>query len=301
MLMLCQIIWGQALKNDSYTFRYGSIKEKPWRYNLTMENVLQFNIPEEGMIVSRKTILTNDYTLTFVSQDENKNLQMDVMVNEIKNNVFHAVFRYGQVLNSGSITDFSKVNGKMFHMVTTELGEELEYKGNDELKGVVRTQDGRVLYIGMENFFQNVLFDYPEKAKAVGDSWEVENTNKTSEPAGVENTITSKTTYRLEGFEKIGDRDCLKILVDAVGNTSGFQTKTESNPGNYQTHTGTFVSSGTVYVDPIENVVIKTSHIITTRGDMDIRLPQMGNYTEPFTSTRTVSLTLQQSVANIKH
>ena len=301
VLMLCQTGMGQALQTDShpsYKLRYGNIKEKPWRYNLTVENVLQFDIPEVGMMVTRKTILTNDYNLTFISKDEKMNLQMAVMVNEVKNNEFYNVFRYGQILNTGRVTDFSGVNGKTFHMITTALGEELEYKGNEALRGIVRTQDGRELYIGMEFLFRNVLFDYPDKTIKMGDTWKVENTNKRLDPEGVEHTTESSTTFRMEGIEKIGQRDCIKIMVDAMGTTSGFQTTTGSNPGNYETHTGTFVSSGTVYVDPKEGVVVKMNHINTTRyqipGTTHIRNPEIGNYTEPFSSTQTTSLDLQQ-------
>ena len=270
-------------KDSEYLLRYGIRGEKHWRYTVLSDKITEFNISKIGMDLSSKTILKKDYSLSFISSDADQHLKMAVKVNDMSS-VTHSSTGQTHI-------DFSKVKGKTFHSIVTDLGEAVKFTGVAHLKARNEKRSGQILQIGIENFFSPILLALPEKPIKIGDTWQSESSNTTLNEDGIEETVVYKLQCVFDGVEKINEKECLRIKTFLTGSVTGAGTGNNALDNSYSEFYGKFKGHGTAYLDPDGVVLLKYEKTNVTEGELTLR-SNLGQYTEPIKTVKTVTMSL---------
>jgi hypothetical protein len=263
--------------------RYALREGKEWRYHVLKKKDTSLEIPKIGMDLSRKSTLQKDYALSFISRDAQGHLKLAVSINDIR--------LVTQSSSGEDGVDFPDAKGRVFHLIVTDVGKEIKYAGIDDLKGKIKTQSGKTVTMGIENFFYNILLDLPEKRIHIGDVWKTGKNNTIINEDGIEQTVIYNVVCTLEALTKMNDTVCLKIKKYSSGTLTGAGTSANGVLENYSEFRGKFESFGTVYFDPENSVVRKAETTNKIQGEVTIQ-GFFGRYTEPFETTEKTELSL---------
>lgn len=158
-----------------------------------------------------------------------------------------------------------EVIGQSFNITISQLGEELEYSGAEELTYDYGTGDMKNISSDIQTFFP----DLPETPVKVGDSWVSTETNTEKSEKGILE-IKTNNNYTFDGLEKINGRDCMVINTTFTGTIKG----EGQEQGMDLITNGEIVGTGTWYFAYKEGVFVKSVSEGTGKTTTEVKGPQ---------------------------
>ena len=158
-----------------------------------------------------------------------------------------------------------EIIGQSFNITISQLGEELEYSGAEELIYDYGSGDMKNISSDIQAFFP----DLPETPVKVDDSWaSTETITEKSEKGFIE--ITTNNIYTFYGLEKINGRDCMVINSTFTGTIRG----EGQEQGMDLLTSGEIVGTGSWYFAYKEGVFVKSVSEGTGKTTTEVKGPQ---------------------------
>lgn len=169
-----------------------------------------------GQSMESETNRPMTYSIKMTGLDDVKNYLTEITIDSIYWSV-HSM--------QGDLEpDVKPVIGESFGLTISPLGKRVEFKNTDQLPEIDLGQMAGTRDV--KSLFESPLVELSENPVKIGDSWKT--TEESTETRNnLDITTIAETVNTLEGYETIGDTECLKIksqttgTVDGVGNISG--------------------------------------------------------------------------------
>ncbi|MDH4197613.1 MAG: hypothetical protein OEW05_09420, partial [Candidatus Aminicenantes bacterium] len=201
-----------------------------------------------------------------------KNHLLEVTVNDIKTSISSA---------QGSLApDMSPVKGKIFDMVLSPLGVEVDVSGAEAITFEVAGST-RNIASGFKTFFP----DLPGRPVKVGDSWP-SSTTVEDKSSTMTVTYTIESVNTLDGFETVEGLECARISSKFTGAMSGNGQVQGMDMALSATIKGTDVT----YFAPREGIYVQSTTEMVREITATLSGPQ--NLTIPSTQTTTMEVKL---------
>jgi hypothetical protein len=163
------------------------------------------------------------------------------------------------------IAKLEEVIGQSFNITISQLGEELEYSGAEELTYDYGTGDMKNISSDIQTFFP----DLPETPVKVGDSWVSTETNTEKSEKGILE-IKTNNNYTFDGLETINGRDCMVINSTFTGTIKG----EGQEQGMELITSGEVTGTGSWYFAYKEGVFVKSVSEGTGKTTTEVKGPQ---------------------------
>lgn len=194
---------------------------------------------------------------------QDKNLKLEIHMDTLYNYV-----ETPQGSSGGSVKE---VEGKVFNMVLSPYGGEMDLSEAEKIKFTIEGSGERNLGESFISYFP----DLPKKPVKKGEKWVANDTIKsTSATSSIQQTVQSENTF--EGIEKVDGIDCAKITSVLTGS----RDQKAQNMGMDVRTKGNFTGTEELYFAIKEGYYIKQVVKTKLNGNVDLTGDQ-GNMSFP--------------------
>ena len=186
--------WGDA--NTGFILAYKLDKDQTWKYDNKTTQVQAMEMM--GNAMETTTDVASVYSITGQGLNDKKHISSNVKMEsasiEVKTPMGDQEF------------DLSALIGKDFGLTFGPCGKQIAFLNPDNIEidfiqGAKRSAD---------SFFKNLLPRLAQQPVKIGGTWTVSEKDTMNE-GGMDIFIDSKTLNTVDGIEKVGDIECLKI------------------------------------------------------------------------------------------
>ncbi len=198
--------WGN--EQTGFILNYRLAPDQVWKYSSTNDQTM--NMEQMGQSIAMKTKSLTIYSIKGTGINQQKNLQSNVTLDTMS-------IAMSSPMGENK-PDLSSVIGKNFGMTFTSKGKELDYTRTEALE-----VDFGMMAGGKQNLssnFRNIFPDLPQQPIKIGETWTSKDT-LTIPQSGMEITVKTETTNKLEGQEVVAGVECFKIISKAKGTVDG--------------------------------------------------------------------------------
>jgi hypothetical protein len=210
LVLLCAVMCSCNSNSIKQSLRYHLAKGATYRYTATLEMKNTSQLPKSEM----SSLLSGRVWLSLTVDEVGKDSELIC-----RGKLDSAMVRF----ESGTTKDFfggEEFIGKNVRIVFSGTGKMLSVSPIDSMPPATRAKIFDEF--NPMKLLPTILFHLPEKEIGIGDSWALDSIAAPQLP-GHKSTFQMNTEFKIEGMEKVGIYDCLKISIDGSGrmNISG--------------------------------------------------------------------------------
>ena len=223
-------LWGNP--ETGFVLQYRMAQGESWTFHSATTEMTSMEMMGQSM--ETETTIPLIYSIKGKGVDDQKNLLTEVTIDSMSWTT--------SSMQGDQEVDTKPVIGKSFGLTLSPIGKELEFKGTDEIPEIDLGQMGGKRKV--KSLFRSALPDLPQDPVKIGDTWQ--STEKLTEPQNnMDVTSNTETINTLEGYETIGNTECLKIKSKVTGTLDG----SGNMMGNDMTFEGDIEGTSTWYFD----------------------------------------------------
>jgi hypothetical protein len=210
VVLLCAMIGSCDSNSVKQSLRYHMAKGATYKYTAMFELKSTSKLPKSEM----SSLVSGRAWISLTVDEVGKDSELIC-----RGKLDSAMVRF----ESGTTKDFfggEEFIGKNVRIVFSRTGKTLSVSPIDSMPPATRTK-----FFDEFNpmkLLPTILFHLPEKEVGIGDSWVLDSVAAPQIP-GHKSTFRMDTEFKIEGMEKVGVYDCLKISIEGSGrmNISG--------------------------------------------------------------------------------
>ncbi|MCF7859515.1 MAG: hypothetical protein K9N07_09395 [Candidatus Cloacimonetes bacterium] len=254
---------------EGEVLRYNFDEEKLLKYE--MINSMNQEMDMMGQKIKTTSKLVLDYSLETKASDET-GTTLQVTIDKME---------MASESPRGKIdADTEPVIGKSFEMQVSDIGEEIDFEGVEELRFSLMEGAER----GVKSNFEMLFPNLPNSPVKIGDTYPTIDTLNIEE-GGMTMQMIFKSENKIVGIEEVDGYKCLKI----EGKTDGSMSGSGSQGGMDFTMEASFPGTDITYFAYKEGLIIKSESISKGKGNI------IGtNMTIPLTMETLIKIDLQK-------
>ena len=189
------------------------------KYNITQDQVLNYKSTADsiettdmmGQSMEASTKFNMDYNIKGTGADDQDNLLTQVTINDFGINISSSMA--GQIA-----PNTSGLKGKSFGVSFSPIGDEIEFKGIDDLPKIDLGQTAGQQSVS--RYFLDILPNLSDDPVKVGETWTYQK-EYNIEQGPLELILKVEATNILEGLETVNGMECVRIKTQGKGTVEG--------------------------------------------------------------------------------
>ena len=272
-LLVCATIASVAFAGGD-KLRYKMAKGSAHAYVLTSDTKTKAQMMGQDFT----TTSWSKFNISMTGEDVGPNGEM-ILIAKVDDNIS----KIDSPMMKDTARVIKEINGKRVRLTVTTMGKTVKTEAVDpvEVTPAMQMSGGG----SPSDYMRSLFAKLPEQAVGVGDTWK-QTQPDTVNAQGFNMIMKPDVTFKIEGTEKFGGYDCLKISFEGPSSQYG----TGSRNGMDLVLDGTVKVKGIAYFAPNEGLLIGVEQ--TTISDMNISGTgeQMFSMTQSTTASSNVAL-----------
>ncbi len=252
-------LWGDP--NSGFILKYRIQPGQQMTYHSVTAEFTTLEMMGQSMETETKRDMT--YSIHMSGYDEEENLTTEVSIDSL--------YWKSQSMQGDQEIDTDPVVGSKFGLIISPIGKELEFKDMEALPKIDMGQMAGQFEI--KSLFQSLFPDLPPNLVKVGDTWK-DDEESTDTRNNIDIKTITESTSTLEGFETIGNTECLKIktqtvgIMDGAGNMMGSDMSFEGDMEG--STTWYFDYKNGMFIKAVSDVVVEATIAVSGQANMTI-------------------------------
>lgn len=259
-------LWGDA--KTGFILKYRMEPDQVFTYHNETTEFTTLEMMGQSMETETNRPMT--YSIKVTGLDDNENYLTEITIDSI--------YWRSHSMQGDQEADVKSLIGESFGLTLSPLGKRVEFENMDRLPEIDLGQMAGTRDV--KSLFESLLVELSQNPIKIGDSWKMTE-ESTENRNNLDITTIAETVNTLEGYETIGDTECLKIksqttgTLDGSGNMRGMDMVLE---GDIEGPTTWFFDYKTgVLVKAISEIIVEATIAISGQANMTIPMVTESN------------------------